>query len=85
MESACYIMNAIYAAEVSNDKEALCTLYATAVVHMRERLWTWLAPFPEVSSGVLLLVILLAPIFGHFSKIPKAKPHHNTMSSMKSM
>ncbi|XP_066928267.1 sterol regulatory element-binding protein 2-like [Clytia hemisphaerica] len=47
MESACYIMNAIYAAEVSNDKEALCTLYATAVVHMRERLWTWLAPFPE--------------------------------------
>jgi len=47
MESACYIMNAIYAAEVSSDKEILCTLYATAVIHMRERLWSWLSPFPE--------------------------------------
>jgi len=48
MESACYIINAIYAAEMSCDKEMLCTLYATAVVHMRERLYTWIAPFPEV-------------------------------------
>ena len=48
MESACYIINAIYAAEVSNDKEILCTLYATAVVHMREKLWSWIGPFPEV-------------------------------------
>lgn len=47
MESACYIINAIYAAEVSNDKEILCTLYATAVVHMREKLWSWIGPFPE--------------------------------------
>lgn len=47
MESACYIMNAIYCAEVSCDKEMLCTLYATAVIHMRERLISLIAPFPE--------------------------------------
>ena len=58
MESACYIINAIYAAEVSNDKEMLCTLYATAVVHMREKVWSWIASFPEVNLIVIILSLI---------------------------
>ncbi|XP_047140740.1 uncharacterized protein LOC100200726 [Hydra vulgaris] len=37
LEVACYIMNAIYAAEGSGDEELLCTTYTTAVIHMREK------------------------------------------------
>lgn len=39
LEAACYLMNAIYAAEIAGDHELLCTAYATAVIHMQERLW----------------------------------------------
>lgn len=39
LEAACYLMNAIYSAEVSGDHELLCTAYATAVIHMKERVW----------------------------------------------
>ncbi|XP_057302255.1 sterol regulatory element-binding protein 1-like [Hydractinia symbiolongicarpus] len=39
LEAACYLMNSIYAAEVSGDHELLCTAYATAVIHMKEKAW----------------------------------------------
>lgn len=39
LEADCYLMNVIHAAEVSGDHELLCTAYATAAVHMKEKAW----------------------------------------------
>ena len=49
LEAACYIMNTIHAAEVSADQEILCTAYATAVVHMKEKAWL-LSYFTQVTT-----------------------------------